>query len=121
GPSPWLPWMGSFDVVLLLIASVEPRRGGKRRRLRIVVTGEFLLGGLDPGGEFLITHHQYGDRHEGVILATQLGALPVIFAFPGGLEPGLVEASRHRVDLDPKRGHRERVDDAGGVRRHDDA
>jgi len=47
---------------------------------------------LDPGGEGLLAHHPDRDRHVGVILAAQLGALAIIDAFPRRLEPGLVDA-----------------------------
>src|ERR1700724_4295350 len=64
------------------------------------VRGELLLRLLDPSSEFRLADHPDGDRHEGMILAAQLGALTVVPAFLGGLEPRLVQASRNGVDLD---------------------
>ncbi len=86
-----------------------------------VVAGVFLLRILDPGGESLLAHHPHRDRHEGVILAAQLRALAVIDALVRGLEPGLVDAARDRVDLDAERRHGERMDHvrAGGEDAHD--
>src|SRR4051794_40689190 len=80
------------------------RRGVGIRRVGCI----FLLRGIDPGRKFLVAHHPHRDRHEGVILAAQFRALAVEHAGLGGLEPGLVEAARDRVDLDTEGRHRER-------------
>jgi hypothetical protein len=45
------------------------------------------------------------DRHEGMVLAAQFGTLTVIDAFFAGVEPGLVQAARDRVDFDAECRH----------------
>ena len=42
------------------------------------------------------------DGHVGVILAAELGALAVVDAFLGGLEPVFIQASGNGVDLHAK-------------------
>src|SRR5512143_1258737 len=58
----------------------------------------FLLRLFDPCGVLSLAYHTHHDRHEGVILAAQLGALAIIDAFALGLEPSLVDATGYRVD-----------------------
>jgi hypothetical protein len=48
-----------------------------------------------------------------VILAAQLGALAVIFAHLGRLEPGFIQPARDRIDLDAEGRDRERVNNIG--------
>ena len=47
-------------------------------------------------------------------VAAQFGALSVIDALDVGLEPGLVEAARDRVDLDAEGRHGEGMQHVGG-------
>src|SRR3546814_7236128 len=73
-----------------------------------------LFRSLGPGLELLLADHLDHDRHEGVAGAAELGALAVE-GLAGELGrdvgPGLVDASRHGVGLQPERRHREVVDD----------
>src|ERR1700760_2788778 len=84
---------------------ISSRSIGAARR-----TGVFLLGVLDPGGKLLVAHDAHRDRHVGVVLAAELGALAIIHADLGRLEPGLVEAAGNGVDLDAEGRHRERME-----------
>jgi hypothetical protein len=59
-----------------------------------------LLSLAEPGSEVLIADDPHGDRHERVILATQLGALTVIDSFALRFKLRFVDAAGNRIDLD---------------------
>src|SRR3546814_12143255 len=88
------------------VCSSDLRQGGR------VDLRELLAGLLGPGLELLLADHLDHDRHEGVAGAAELGALAVE-GLAGELGrdvgPGLVDASRHGVGLQPAR----RPSDAG--------
>src|SRR5262249_17263807 len=68
---------------------------------RTAVIGCKLLFRLfKPRGVLLVVHHANHDRHVGMILAAKLGALAVVDAFALGLEPGFVDATWYRINLD---------------------
>ena len=66
-----------------------------------------------PTHRILIWKRPPPDRHETVLNSTKLGALPIIDALPGCLEPCLIEAAGHRIDLDAKRGYSPRMQHIG--------
>src|SRR5690349_18779423 len=68
---------------------LSPRRspGRRDRSWRSgLVPGIFLLRRLEPRRKFALLHDPHRDRHEGVILAAQLGALAVKRALDRRLE-----------------------------------
>src|SRR5579862_411653 len=91
----------------VLRSSLYPviRRDHARRRAGLA--GELLLRLRRPGGEIGIVHHPDRDRHERMVLAAQLGALAVEYSGRGRLEPRVIDAARHGIDLDAERRHRE--------------
>src|SRR5271163_2404023 len=68
-------------------------------RWRALETSALLFLG-DPVVELRLADDVDRDRHEGVVLAAQLGALAVKQALACCLEPGVVETAGNRVDLD---------------------
>jgi hypothetical protein len=69
--------------------------------------GKFLARFDKPGLILLLAHDMKYDRHIGVILATDLGALAIIIALTLGFEPAFVHPARDSVDADAKGGDRE--------------
>src|SRR5712691_4039157 len=66
------------------------------------VAGVFLLRLFHPRRERLLAYDPDRNRHEGVILPAQFGALSVIDTSARRLEPSLVDAAGNGVDLDPE-------------------
>src|SRR5215212_10934025 len=82
--------------------------GGRDRRR------ELLLRLGEPVRVLLLTDHPHRDRHVGVAVAAELRALPVEDALLVGLEPGLVEPARDRVQPLSERGYGEVVENVRG-------
>src|SRR6185312_6828627 len=89
--------------------------GGRRRRWRR--RGLFLLCGLflQPGLKVLFRTRIDHDRHEAVIAAAQLRALPAVDTGLVGVdvEPGLVDEAWDRILLDAEGRHPPGVNDVG--------
>ena len=93
----------------------------RRAALRMISLAFFLslaFSGRGPVVEHLLLHHAHGDRHEGVVLAAQLGALAEIDAFLHGLEPGRRDAAGNGIDLGPERGNGPGMDHVAGGDEH---
>src|SRR5215211_2966720 len=104
----------SFDVVsspcgvvLTGLARRPTTDRGQRGGRTALVACVFLLRLVEPSGVVGVADDAHRDRHEGMILAAELGALTVIDAFPQSLEPGLVDAARDGIHLHPEGRHRE--------------
>src|ERR1700752_1131580 len=69
---------------------------------RAVIHCPLLLCLRQPSRIGLFADHANLDGHESVVLAAQFRTLPVVGALARRLEPGLVEAARDGVDLDPE-------------------
>src|SRR5690606_34925938 len=67
-----------------------------------------------PGVVVGLRHDLDHDRHEGVILATELGTLTTVDADFFGAEPGIAQEAGHGVLLDAELGDHPRVDDVVG-------
>ena len=85
---------------------------GQRRHL-------FFLA-RDPGRVVGIGHDAHDDRHERVVLATQLDAVATIHADLLGLEPAIAHEAGDRILLDGKRRHGPGVDHVVGREDHAD-
>jgi hypothetical protein len=66
--------------------------------------GHFLLLAVDPLGVVGLAQHLHVDRHVGVLLAAQLGALAVEVAGLLGAEPGVAHEAGDGVLLDAQAG-----------------
>src|SRR5690606_21487012 len=85
------------------------------------IVGGGLHGGLLFGSPFLVLglfHDFDHDGHEGVVLATEFGALAAIDTDLFGAEPGVTQHTRHGVLFDAEMRHHPRVDDVVGGQHH---
>src|SRR4029450_5632316 len=93
---------------MLLVLVVMNSLLRRARRL-----SSFLLR-LQPAVEVLLRADLDDYRHEAVIAAAQLGALPAIEAALAATEPHFVDEAGNRVLLHAERRHPPRVDDVAG-------
>src|SRR5687768_4914040 len=107
------PLPGSLLLLRDLALGLEPRH---QEFARFVGAGGLDL--LGPGVEVGLRDDMDLDRHVGMVLAAEFRALAVIDAFPGGLEPVLVEAAGYGVDLHAEGRNGPGMDDAFGIRGH---
>src|ERR1019366_9163294 len=79
-----------------------------------VLQSEFLARFGEPSRIVLLAYDTNSNRHIGMVLAANLGTLPIIDALAFGLEPGFVHPARNRVDADAKRENGEGMNDVRG-------
>src|SRR5690625_3391396 len=90
--------------------------GSKARGLAARLPCRLLF--REPGIIFVLLDHLDDDRHVGMANAAKLGALAKKGAGLGRLEPGLVQAARHRIDLGAEGRDRPGVDYIRCCRQH---